>query len=278
MTTIYLPDYRHKFSSDNYYKSCKAIINKINGHFGFVMDYLPVSEYETLHDDIVQVLLDNYTIRNNDQLSSKMGHIYGAMKVSGYSGSFMNKGMKLQLVPIEPQPLVKDVPLWIDMLGLIKKAIALTPHTGGFVLGTTYFHGYVLRCGEIANTCTIEHSKYNFLDCVNKKWHIRADLTKNRRARTFSVSQAYLDEIAPYIKKTGFLISKKNGQPYKGNFTLATVTLCGFTVNDVRNSYETMSYNREDINEEEKNLISENVLGHCPAVARAYYTPPIVVK
>lgn len=274
---VYLPSIREKFTSDNYYRSCKAIINKVNSHFGWSMDYLHVTAYEQHHDEIVQVMLDNYTIRNNDQLSSKMGHIYGAMKVAGFHGTFQEKGLALKQVPVHPKPLVKNTPCWSDMTETLNQAIKNAAHPGAIVLALCYKHGYVLRCGEIANTCTKDNPKYNYLDTKECIWYIRAALTKNRQDRFFPVTQKFIEDISPYIKSSGFLISKRSGQPYTGNFTLATVGLQGFTVNDVRNSYETMNYNRlgTGIDDETRNNISINVLGHCPAVARAYYTDPI---
>lgn len=272
---IYLPDIRGKFTSDNYYRSCKAIVNKVNGHYGWPIDYFDVTEYERHHDEIVQIILDSYTIRNNDQLSSKMGHIYGVMKVAGYHGTFQDKGMSLKQVPVHPKPLIKSTPDWSKMTELLDQSIKTATHPGAIVLALCYKYGYVLRCGEIANTCIRNNPKYNYLDTESYVWNIRSILTKNRQDRSFSVTKEFIASIMPYIKHSGFLISQKSGRPYTGNFTLATVGLTGFTVNDVRNSYETMNYNRQDIDEETRNSISINVLGHCPAVARAYYTEPI---
>lgn len=275
---VYLPDIRHKFNSDNYYKACKSIINTVNAHYGWPAEYLMIKELEPRHDEIVQLILDTYTIRNNDQLASRMGHIYGALKVAGYEGSFRNKGMGLKQVPVIPKPIKKDIPSWEDMLHTLDTEIHQASHTGAVVICITYKHGYLMRCGEIANTCTKDIKGYNYLDLTNGIWYIRAEQTKNKRARDFKVSTEYIAEISPYIKKSGFMISKKSGQPYKGNFTLSTVGIKLFTVNDIRNSYETMNYNRTDIDEQGKNFISESVLGHCPSVARAYYTPAIDAK
>lgn len=275
MTAVYLPNIRNKFSSDNYYQSCKAVINKVNGHYGWPMDYLPISEFEARHDEIVQLMLDNYTIRNSDQLYSKMSHLYGAMKAAGYDGEFRNRGMAVRQVPVLPKPLEKNTPSWNEMLVKFDQALQNCSHIGGRVIALTYKHGYTLRCGEIANTCIEDKKGYNYLDTTDLIWHIRAEKTKNRTSRSFSVTREYIDAIKGYIKKGGFLVSKKSGLPYTGNFTLSTVGLSGFTVNDVRNAYETMNYARSDIDEEEKNRISVTVLGHCPAVARAFYTPPI---
>jgi len=277
MTTIYLPTIRNKFSSDNYYQSCKAVVNKVNGHYGWPMDYLPISEFETRHDEIVQLMLDNYTIRNSDQLYSKMSHLYGAMKAAGYKGEFRNRRMAVRQVPVIPKPLVKQTQTWDEMLVRFDQALQECNHIGGHVIALTYKHGYVLRCGEIANTCIEDKEGYNYLDTENLVWHIRAERTKNRTDRSFSVTRAYVEAVKRYIKKGGFLVSKKSGSPYTGNFTLSTVGLSGFTVNDARNAYETMNYARTDIDEEEKNRISVTVLGHCPAVARAFYTPSIDV-
>ena len=275
MTTVYLPSIRGKFSSDNYYQSCKAVINKVNGHYGWRIDYLPISEFESRHDEIVQLMLDNYTIRSSDQLYSKMSHLYGAMKAAGYDGEFRNRRMAVRQVPVTPKPLVKDTPSWNEMLAKFDQSLQGCNHIGGRVIALTYKHGYVLRCGEIANTCIEDKEGYNFLDTERLVWYIRSERTKNRTDRSFSVTREYVDAVKRYIKKGGFLVSKKSGLPYTGNFTLSTVNVSGFTVNDVRNAYETMNYARTDIDEEGKNQISITVLGHCPAVARAFYTPPI---
>lgn len=272
---FYLPDFRHKFSSDNYYKSCKAIINKVNSHFGWNVDFFQPELYEKHHDQIVQILIDNYTIRNTDMLTSKMGHIYGVMKVVGYKGTFTDRALALRQIPIIPNPLIKNTPDWNEMVSRINKAISEANHTGAIVIGITYRHGYVLRCGEIANTCTKRVDGYNFLDMEGLRWWICADQTKNSKDRSFPVTEEYIKELRPYIKATGWLVSKKNGQPYTGNFTLSTVGLLGLNVNEIRNAYETMNYSRTDIDDTEKARISEDVLGHCVAVARAFYTPPI---
>ena len=277
---INIVELKSQFSSANYYRSCKSLVNKIGSHFQWTPDIMDTDLYDANYSEIVRVIIDKYTIRNPGQLSSKLSSLNYPMKLSGYTGEFSTRAKvcRTNVQFTADPPLEKNTISWNDMLEILKTARSKAKTKGAALLCTTYMHGYCLRCGEIALTSIIDDLKYNFLDIPNLKWYIRASTTKNRSDREFSVTQAYVDEIKPFIRATGFLIGKVNGGPYTSNFTLKTVGLnnMGFTVNSVRNSFETANHDSDESNDAktEKSL----TLGHTVNTAIAHYTPPIIIK
>lgn len=266
---------RNKFSSEGYYKSCRNIINKINTHFGWDIDVLPIKKYEEHYDEIIKFFLDNYTIRDTVMLGSRTAHIIYVMKLVGYKGSFENKQKSLYHLDIPTKVNVKTYDDWEIMRKKIDAEMTMIGNPSGYMTLLCYYHGYPLRMGDIAMTNINQKAGFHYLDLENKVWKIHADKTKNRRARQFSVSSEFCEKVKTSVHPSGWLVCRqKTGQQYKANVAFHMLDIKGFSVNGLRNSFETWNYAR-DVPEEEKEKISVNVLGHTASTARAYYTPHV---
>ncbi len=268
-----ISDYKDKFSSAGYYSSCKALINQINEHFGWEREMMFIREYEKHYDEIVKFILDHYTIRDTTQLGAKMAHLIYVMKLMGHVGQFDVKQKGLYLLNINQNPKQRDYDSWDKMLERIEQEMNCVKSLGGFMILLCYKHGYPLRIGDIVSTSINPTEDFNHLDLDNRVWNILAARTKNRRARSFEVTQEFCDDVRKYIHSSGYLVCRNNGQPYKSLPTMYLLGVEGLKVVEMRNSYETWNYARTDISDDEKCEISKRVLGHSPATARAYYTP-----
>mgnify|MGYP003136640727 CR=1 FL=1 len=266
---------RNKFSSEGYYKSCRNIINKINSHFGWEMDVLPIRKYEEHYDEIIKYFLDNYTIRDNVMLGSRTAHIIYVMKLVGYKGSFETKQKSLYHIDIPTKVNVKTYDDWEDCRKKIEAELKVIGNPSGYMALLCFYHGYPLRMGDIAMTNVNPKAGFHHLDLEKKVWKIHADKTKNRRARQFEVCDEFVEKVKAHVHPSGWLICRqKTGQQYKANVSFHMLDIRGFSVNGLRNSYETWNYAR-DVPEEEKEKISVDVLGHTARTARAYYTPHV---
>jgi len=193
------------------------------------------------------------------------------MKAGDVDCSFMHRTKQLLQLPIDLQPAEKtDIMPWDDMVTYLREQLTQTGLGCACSLLITYAHGYALRLGDVTHTSIHEDAGINWLDTDNKIWYIRQDFTKQRKARQFPVTQAYIDELLPYMHSSGYLICKRNGNLYQ-NCNMKTLRL-DVTVNDVWNSYETYNQSRKEIDQSEKRRISNDVLGHTTSIAIAYYT------
>lgn len=276
---IVIKDLESKYSSVTYYRASVSICRKINEHFGWKQGQIDTELYEQNFDKIVHLVCDSYKINSPEQLSSKFAAISCPCKLVGYDGALLSMCRSVRSKYVIPSAVLDkpNIP-WDQMVKLIRDVEAAKNNKGASVICICYKHGYVLRCNEIAMTSIEDKPEYNFLDTKNLIWYIRDKNTKNRKDREFKVSQDFINELTPHIRHTGFLIGKINGQPYTSQFRLAMVDITEFSVNEVRNSYETMNIGRDDIDEQEKKYNSENVLGHSITVARGHYTPQVEIK
>ena len=260
-----------KCSSKGYFKSCRSLLNVINRNFGWPDDILPIKKYEEQYDEIIKFLLDHYLVRDHVQLGSKTAHIINLMKLAGYNGPFITKQKSLYHLPIDIQPAEKNYESWDVLVEKMKQEMSTCRTLSGYMVLLCYIHGYPLRLGDIVKTSIHRSSQNNWLDLDNNTWYILKDFTKNRRAREFKVSDEFVSEVRKHIHPTGMLVCRRGGQPYKSQVVLRHLDIHSVQVNEVRNSFETWNYAREDVSEDEKNDISVNVLGHEPTTARAYY-------
>jgi hypothetical protein len=273
--TIVLEDIKDKCSSTAYFRTVSSLVRFISKHFGWDDTKMVIADYEDNYDEIVKLILDNYTIRDHTGLTSKMATIAYPMKLVGYDGNFIQKRKQLLQLPIELKPADKDIPDWDVMKNtIIKKAFDDTLHPGGKIVCLAYAQGYPLRLHEIVNTTTdrSKKDKMNYLDIYGNEWFITSEHSKTRVHRQFKVTKEFTDSIKPFLNSI-YLISRKNGEPYTTtqNVTLRQLGIQAFTVNGVRNSFETWNYNR-DASDEEKHRVSIDVLGHQPSTALANYT------
>lgn len=268
-------DLKEKFSSAAYYKSCIALMKNINNMLGLPETWMDISIYEKEYDKIVEFILDHYTIRDHMGLTAKMATLAAPMKLVGYNGNFIHRKKQLLQLPIKMQPADKVIIPWDKMKNsVLSDAFDKCQNPSGRIVLLAYMHGYPLRLHEIVNT-SIKHahrSKYNFLDVKNLKWHILKEHSKTRTPRVFDITREFCDDIVPYIPISGFLVARKNGNPYSESTHLKNLDIYGFKVNDVRNSYETYNYSRTDITDDQKQKISTTVLAHSVATALAHYT------
>ena len=264
-------DVKDNFSSYGYFMSTTSIANQVNTHFGLKEKQLDCQWYEDHFDDIAKFILNNYTIRQHSGLTSKFASLNAIMKAGNVDCSFMHRTKQLLQLPIDINPSEKtDIMPWEDMLITLREQLTQTGLGSACSLLVTYLHGYALRLGDVTHTSIHEDVGINWLDTDNKIWYIRQNFTKQRKARQFSVTQEYIDELLPYLHPSGYLICKRNGQRYQ-NCNMKTLRL-NFTVNNVRNSYETFNQSRSDIDQTEKSRISNEVLGHTTSIAIAHYT------
>tara|TARA_R110000823_G_scaffold68630_1_gene159249 strand:- start:388 stop:1359 length:972 start_codon:yes stop_codon:yes gene_type:complete len=269
---IIMADIKDQFSSYGYFQSSQSLINKINAHFGLPTGQLDWRFYDNHFREIVEVVLDQYTIRQHSGLTSKFAAITKAMKLGNVECSFMYMSKSLLQIPLKMTPEQKEITPWSSTVEDLKEHRACMANNNGYNVLTIYMHGYPVRLGEIVHTSIIDDEKTNFLDLDNLTWYIRKDFTKNRLARQFEITQELADDLKGHIHKSGRLVCRKAGTGFSSNITLKSIGIDYFKVNDIRNSYETMNLARTDIDDKSKFAISNNVLGHSTSVAYANYT------
>ena len=264
-----------KFSSKGYYKSCMSLMKKVNEMLCIPETWMDINVYEDQYDNIVQFMLDTYTIRDHLALTGKMATLSYPMKLVGYNGKFMHRKKQLQQLPIKMNPADKVITPWDEMKdSVLHDAFDKCTHPSGRCVLLAYIHGYPLRLHEIVNTSiNVKHrNDYNYLDVDNCKWHILRIHSKTRTPRSFDVTKEFCEDIKPYVAQTGFLVSRKNGSPFADSLSLKSLDIRGVSVHHVRNSYETYNQYRTDISDDQKQLISTNVLAHSMQTALAHYT------
>jgi hypothetical protein len=271
LPVIKYSDVKEKFSTPSYYFSTTSITNQINSHFGLESSQIDCQWYDNHFDDIVKFVLDRYTIRQHSGLTSKFASINAIMRLAGVDCAFMHKNQTLMQIPIEIKPVDKSgIPPCVKMVEYLKKELTQTGMPSACAVLTTYIHGYPMRLGDITHTSIHKKHGVNWLDTENKIWYIRQNFTKQRKARQFEVTKEYIDEVLPFVHRSGYMVCKRSGVRYK-TVTMKSLRL-NVTVNDVRNSYEAYNQNRDDIDQKEKSRISNDILGHTTSIALAYYT------
>lgn len=273
--TIVLEKIKDKCSSPAYYRTVTSLVKLVSKAFGWDDTKMVIADYEDKYDDIVKLILDHYTIRDHTGLTSKMATLAYPMKIVGYDGAFIQKRKTLLQLPIDIKPADKDIIPWEKMKSeVIKQAFEDTLHPGGKIVCLTYAQGYPLRLHEIVNTTTDRNKMHtmNYLDLNACEWHITSEHSKTRVHRNFQVTKEYVESIKPYLSST-YLICKASGDPYtaKQSVTLRQLGIQAFSVNSVRNSFETWNYSR-DVSDAEKHRISIDILAHQPSTAHAHYT------
>ena len=272
---VVLDQIKDKCSSLAYFRTIKSIVHLIAKEFGWDKNVIVIKDYENRYDDIVKLILNHFTIRDHTSLTSKMATLAYPMKLVGYEGEFIQRRKQLLQLPIEIKPADKDITDWNEMKNtIIKQAFEDTLHPGGKIVCLTYAQGYPLRLHEIVNSTTDKSKRgcMNVLDMGSCEWHITSQHSKTRVKRKFKVTKEYVESIKPYLMGTN-LICKANGNPYtvNSNVTLRQLGIRNFSVNGVRNSFETWNYGRS-VGDSEKHRVSIDILAHQPSTAVAHYT------
>jgi hypothetical protein len=266
-----------KYPTKSYYSAAKSILRKLNQHLKMDdIDKVYPKVYNDNYEKIVEWITKTYKMRSHGDLTSKLTFIKSALERKGFKSSKFSTNMgHVKLMDLEVEPKVFTTKTWAELQIELKNAIDRCMNRSGKALATCYLHGYMLRCGEIFNTCTNDLSNYNYLDLNNKVWHIRSELTKNKTARKFDVTDAFVADIKKYVNISGFFCCKVDGDPYTvklKNLRLVELNNLIPDVSEMRNIYEDWNWNRTDVSHDTKAYVSVNVLGHSVNTAIGHYT------
>jgi hypothetical protein len=272
-----LEQYRDTFNTPGHYSNCKCMLKKLNTHFKLEQGIVHASYYNEHYKECIELIIDEYTLRNHKTLLSRVGMIKALMARGGWKTTeFHKREDQIREIPLEIMPKVATEHDWEETLKLIDTAILQCPSASGRAFLVCYKHGYCLRARDIFETSTHKSTNFNYLDLQNKHWYILAHRTKQNASRDFPVSQEFVDEITPYINpKFGFLCCKNNGCPYREQGrNLNIIKITGVpSITTMRNAYEKWNWYDSDRTEEQRKHWSENVLGHTVRTAMTHYTP-----
>lgn len=234
-----LSEMKAKYSSESYYRTSVALVNRINKHFGWEQGIIPIGQYERHMDDIIKFIIEQYNVKSKESLSAKLSAIMYPLKLVNYDGLLNNRGNLDRFTFSEGEPAHSMQ--WNEILDILDENIKSCGHPGGKIVAITYKYGYFVSINDIANTKigtgagASDDMEHNYLDFDRLSWTIIGDIEKNRLTKSFSVSKEYIDNIRGLIRKgSDWLISKKNGQPYKPPLAFRHLQLSGFTLNEIK--------------------------------------------
>lgn len=229
---------RNKYTSDSYYRTSRSLINKINKHFGWEADILPVNQYEQNFNKIIEFIMDSYVIRNHEMLSVKLSAIRYPLKLYEYDGDFMHKHVELKDIQYS-QKQTGEIENWSSMVQLLDNHIIHCCHPGGRIVASAYKNGYFVSMTDMIRTKVDQHDEgYNYLDLDKLLWTIQGDIDKNRPGTVISVSKEFVDIVRTNIRKGSvWLISKKGGFQYTSPVAMKHLGLSGFNLNQIKHLY-----------------------------------------
>lgn len=229
---------RNKYTSDSYYRTSRSLINKINKHFGWEADILPVNQYEQNFNKIIVFIMDSYVIRNHEMLSVKLSAIRYPLKLYEYDGDFMHKHVELKDIQYS-QKQTGEIENWSSMVQLLDNHIIHCCHPGGRIVASAYKNGYFVSMTDMIRTKVDQHDEgYNYLDLDKLLWTIQGDIDKNRPGTVISVSKEFVDIVRTNIRKGSvWLISKKGGFQYTSPVAMKHLGLSGFNLNQIKHLY-----------------------------------------
>jgi hypothetical protein len=240
ITHLDLVNLRGQFSSDSYYRTTISMVNKINKQYHWTEGTLPIQQYEQHFKKIMQFVVDTYTIKSREALAVKYSALIHPLKIVGYEGELLDKSTALKDILII-QAQKDDIPSlrWSHIIKVLDKNIKECGHPGGRIVALSYRYGYILSISEMVHTVvggSVDGE--NYLDLDGLIWHIVGDINKNKPGRSFDINIEFAELVRPLIRKNStWLISKKGGQPYKSVVALKHLQLSGFTLNQVRHTY-----------------------------------------
>jgi hypothetical protein len=229
---------RTKYTSDSYYHKSRSLINKINTHFGWGADILPIKQYEQNFNKIIEFIMESYVIRNPEMLSAKLSAIRYPLKLYEYDGDFMHKREELKGIEYA-QRQIGETENWSSMVQLLDNHIINCCHPGGRIVALAYKNGYFVSMVDMIRTKVDEFDEgYNYLDFEKLLWTIQADINKNRPGVVITVSKEFIDIVKTNIRKGSvWLISKKGGFQYTSPVAMKHLGLSGFNLNQVKHAY-----------------------------------------
>lgn len=237
--TVDIPTIKERCSSDSYYRSVHSIINKINKHYGWNKDQLPIRKYENNINNIIKFIMDTYTIHNREGLAAKLSAITFPLKIHGYNGPLLNIKDELKNITYKPRETDTKTQDRNEIVEILNNNIENSRHPGGKIVAMVYKHGYMITLSDIINTkVDLREPNRNFLDLSNGMWSIAPDISKNKPGKQFKISEECLKDISAFIRVgSSWLISKKGGLPYKSAVAMKHLDLSGFTLLDVKKAY-----------------------------------------
>ena len=235
-----IKELRERYSSDSYYRSSKALINKINKHFGWQPDTLPIREYEIHINQIIKFIVNNYAVYDKETLSAKLSAICFPLKAHGYDGELLRKKDELGNITYPQRAGAGDGAVvkqsWDEMKATLDLYVKGSHHPGGRIVALTYKYGYLLPLADIVKT-KVAHREQNkhFLDLDSGVWYLAPDIDRNKPGKEFQVDADYVSKIKGYIRTgSAWLISKKGGLPYTSQVAMRHLDLAGVSLQDVR--------------------------------------------
>jgi len=229
---------RNKFTSDSYYRTSRSLINKINRHFGWGEDILPVKQYEQNFNKIITFIMESYVIRNHEMLMVKLSAIRYPLKLYGYNGDFMDKHEELKDVDYT-QNGGGNTSDWAGMIQILDKHINECSHPGGRIVALAYKNGYFVNMTDMIRTkVDAPEEGYNYLDLKQLLWKIEGNIDKNRPNTVIKVSREFADFVKNNIRKGSvWLISKKGGFQYTSPVAMKHLGLSEFNLGQVKHAY-----------------------------------------
>lgn len=232
---------RDRFTSDAYFRTSNSLINKINQHFGWSKGSIPIKNYEKHFTDIINFIINTYSIYTKEALSAKYSAMICPLKIIEYDGPLMNMREQLDSATIPDRNSSDNSMSWSDILMVLDQNFNKSKHPGGKIVAAAYKNKYLLSIADMVNTRVDpdgEHDMdHNYLDLDNHIWYIRGDINKHKQSQNIDVSEQFIQIVKELLRKgSKWLISKKGGQPYKTAVALKHLDLSGFTINQLRNA------------------------------------------
>ena len=269
--TVPLEDIVDSFTSMRTYSNYRAVLNKVNEHYGWKKDVIHYDEMSRNVEEIAEFFKEEYDIKSHDTLKQKLGSLSSLMTRTDMGG---NHAIKHYMKDIEMKIKVDtiiakwDVPNWIN--DLKPKLVALGNEGNKIknIIAKIYSHGYVMRVASLFDTKLVDDGVSNFLDLDKCIWYIRHQ--KNGTIMDFKVDPQLCKEL---YSKRKWLLAKQDGSPY--NRAAKILKYHKWDLSDcatIRISFETWNILQSN-NEPEEQLEWHKILGHTRAIALKYYNP-----
>jgi hypothetical protein len=266
---VHLDTIEDGFRSGRTLSNYRAILNKINNHYGWDIDTIHYDEMSRNAKEIAEILKKEYALRNHESLKQKLGSLSSLMtrtKLGDEHGIKQLHSDAVKLVKIDTVAAKWDVPDWIN--DLHPKLVALGNDGDRIknIIAKIYGYGYVMRIGTLFDTKLVDDGITNFLDLKNCIWHIRHQ--KNGEVMEFDVNPKLCKELA-----TGrtWLLAKQDGRPY--NRAAKILKYHKWDLADcatIRKSFETWNVQQSG-NSLETQLKWHKILGHSRRTVLSWY-------
>ena len=251
---------------------------------------------------ILKILHTKYTIRNGDELATKMSPIVSCLVLIGdiIPSEYLAKWTslvahyrrseddyklllnELNIIRSVTTTESKPIPDWLTIRQQMHNiSVDSTQDARLRVLCTIYKFGYVLRIGSIFRTrIRNDNDTTNFLNLTTCEWII---IKSKRRVQMFKVNSQLCAELTAIIASEdfyfskGWLLPKANGLSYSESASIASFTPWKSTDLpnnvDCRKSFESWHWYAAGQSAAAVSNMSV-ILDHRPSTAIIHYTPP----